>query len=464
MKVSIIGSGYVGLVTGACLAELGHQVICVDTDASKVDRINRGQATIFERGLTDLLRRNAGVNLTATTDTATAVASTDLSLITVGTPFDGTRKDLRFVESAAREIGQALKSIDRYHVVIVKSTVPPGTTDEVVLPLLEASSGKSAGEGFGVGMNPEFLREGEAVGDFMNPDRLVLGSIDDGTLQQMEALYAVFPDTERLRVGNRTAETMKYASNAFFAMLISFSNELANLCAAMPGVDVVDVLRAVHLDGRISPILANGTRVTPGLISYLGAGCGYGGSCFPKDVRGLIAHARATGIAMPLMEAVAQTNDAQPGRMLSMLEKHFPSLAGVRVAVLGLAFKPGTDDMRESPALPVMRQLQRKGAVVSAYDTAVSELSTDYPDLQEVRVCSSLDEALHGAEAVLLMTRWVEFERVVGLVAEASVAPVIIDGRRMIPKTSVPRYEGIGLGAEVRPKSRTNAALIVGQE
>jgi UDPglucose 6-dehydrogenase len=451
VKVSIIGSGYVGLVTGACLAEKGHRVVCVDKDVSKVDRINRGEATIFERGLAELLRRHAGVNLTAITDTAAAVASTELSLITVGTPFDGTQKDLRFIEGASREIGQALRSLDRYHVVVVKSTVPPGTTDDVVLPLLEESSGKSAGQDFGVGMNPEFLREGEAVGDFMNPDRLVLGSIDNRTLQQMEALYSVFPDTERLRVGNRTAETMKYASNALFAMLISFSNELANLCAAMPGVDVVDVLRAVHLDGRISPILADGARVSPGLISYLGAGCGYGGSCFPKDVRGLIAHARAADVAMPLMEAVVQTNDAQPGRMLSLLEKHFPSLAGVRVTVLGLAFKPGTDDMRESPALPVLRDLQVKGAVVSAYDPAVPELSGEYPDLQDVRVCTGLDEALHGAEAVLLITRWAEFDRVAALVAGSPVAPVVIDGRRMIPRTSVPRYEGIGLGVEVQP-------------
>jgi UDPglucose 6-dehydrogenase len=451
VKVSIVGSGYVGLVTGACLAEKGHHVICIDSDLSKVERINRGEAPIYEPGLPELLRRNVGERLTATADLAGAVAASELSLIAVGTPFDGEKKDLSFIDAASRQIGRALRTVDRYHVVVVKSTVPPGTTDDLVVPLLEAESGKHAGPDFGVGMNPEFLREGEAVGDFMNPDRLVLGAIDDRSVQALQELYSVFPNTDRVLVSNRTAETMKYASNALFAMLISFSNELANLCAAMPGVDVVDVLRAVHLDGRVSPVLEDGRRLTPGLTTYLGAGCGYGGSCFPKDVRALIAHGHKSGVPMPLLEAVVRINQEQPQQMLRLLRKHFVSLAGIRVAVLGLAFKPGTDDMRESPAIPIIRELQLEGALVSAYDPVVRHLDGAATDLDGARLCSDLDDVLDDAQAVLIVTRWPEFDRVPQLIARDRPAPVVIDGRRMLPKDSVPRYEGIGLAMDAQP-------------
>jgi UDPglucose 6-dehydrogenase len=445
MKVSIIGTGYVGLVTGACLAEKGHHVVCVDVDSSKVERINRGEAPIFEPGLEDLLRRHVGGRLTATTDLASAVQGTELSLITVGTPFDGEKKDLSFIEEVARQVGRVLRDLDRYHVVLVKSTVPPGTTDDVVLPLLEAESGKRAGQDFGVGMNPEFLREGEAVGDFMDPDRLVLGALDDRTHAVMEGLYEAFPQVDRLRVSNRTAEMAKYASNSLLAMLISFSNEFANLCAESEGVDVVDVLRAVHLDRRVSPILESGERIRPGLVSYLGAGCGYGGSCFPKDVKGLVAHARSAGVAMPVMESVIRTNEAQPGQMLRLLRKHFGSLEGVEVAVLGLAFKPGTDDMRESPAIPIVRELETAGARVRAYDPVARKVAEGLFAGNGVRLCDDLEGALEGVEAVLLVTRWPEFERLPELLAHRSAPPVVVDGRRMLARDQVARYEGIGL-------------------
>jgi UDPglucose 6-dehydrogenase len=460
VKISIVGSGYVGLVTGACLAEMGHHVTCVDVDRSKVERIARGESPIFEPGLSDLLRRNVGSRLNATTDLAGSVARTELSLIAVGTPFDGEKKDLRFIESAAREIGRALRTVDRYHVVVVKSTVPPGTTDDLVLPLLESESGKTAGPDFGVGMNPEFLREGEAIGDFMSPDRLVFGAIDHRTLRSLEELYAGFPHTDRIRVSNRTAETMKYASNALFAMLISFSNEIANLCAAMPGVDVVDVLRSVHLDGRVSPILEDGRRLTPGLTSYLGAGCGYGGSCFPKDVRGLIAHGRQAGVPMPLLDAVVRTNDEQPKQMLRLLDKHFSSLAGVKVAVLGLAFKPGTDDMRESPAIPIIRELRARQAVVSAYDPIAGKVAREHlGGIDQVRLCAGLEETLEDAQAVLLVTRWPEFERLPDLLASHPLTPILVDGRRMIPRDSVTYYEGIGLAGDTGRDSPNHSAL-----
>jgi UDPglucose 6-dehydrogenase len=445
MRVSVIGSGYVGLVTGACLAEKGHRVILVDVDPTKVERISRGEAPIFEPGLDKLLNRHAGGRLTATTDLATAVEETELSLITVGTPFDGERKDLSFIEDVARQLGRVLHTLDRYHVVLVKSTVPPGTTDDLVRPLLESESGKRAGPDFGVGMNPEFLREGEAIGDFMNPDRLVLGALDDRTYEAMEALYAGFADVDRLRVSNRTAEMAKYASNSLLAMLISYSNEIANLCAVSDGVDVLDVLHAVHLDRRVSPILENGERIRPGLVSYLGAGCGYGGSCFPKDVKGLVAHARSVSVPMPILESVIRTNEAQPGQMIRLLRRHFDSLDGVKVAVLGLAFKPGTDDMRESPAIPIIHELEEAGARLRAYDPVVRDLKESPLAGNGMRLCEGLEEALEGVEAVLLVTRWPEFEQVPGLLAHRARPPVVVDGRRMLARERLARYEGIGL-------------------
>jgi UDPglucose 6-dehydrogenase/GDP-mannose 6-dehydrogenase len=265
MKVSVIGTGYVGLVTGVCLADKGHDVTCADLDGAKVDRINRGEAPIFERGLDDLLRRHAGTRLRATLDARDAVRSTDLTLIAVGTPFDGRRIDLTDVKGAARTVGQALAEKAGYHAVVVKSTVVPGTTDTVVLPILEAVSGKRAGTDFGVGMNPEFLTEGEAVGDFMDPDRIVLGGIDTRTQDALDALYAPFPDAPRLRTNNGTAEMIKYASNAILATMISFSNELANLGSAIGGIDTVEVMRGLHLSRYLSP-RENGKRVEPAIV------------------------------------------------------------------------------------------------------------------------------------------------------------------------------------------------------
>lgn len=447
MKVSVIGTGYVGLVSGVCLAEKGHDVVCVDVDAGKVDRINRGEAPIHERGLDDLLRRNVGVRLRATTDLRTAVLESDVSLIAVGTPFDGERIDLRYVREAAAQIGAALREKDAYHVVVVKSTVVPGTTDGVVLPILEASSGKSAGAEFGVGMNPEFLREGEAVDDFLHPDRLVLGGVDERTRDVLQAMYAPFADVPVVRTGNRTAEMIKYAANSLFATLISFSNEIANLCAALGGADVVDVMRGVHLDRRLTPVLEDGTRVVPGFTTYLEAGCGFGGSCFPKDVKALVAHGRAAGLPMDVLDAVVRANDRQPERVMALLDRNFASLDGVRVAVLGLAFKPHTDDVRESPSLPVVRALRSRGATVTAYDpVAMGEAERHLGESGAgVTWCHDMDAAVRDVDAIAVMTRWAEFEALPDMLAGVHPQPVVVDGRRMLDRTRIARYEGIGL-------------------
>jgi UDPglucose 6-dehydrogenase/GDP-mannose 6-dehydrogenase len=413
-----------------------------------VEKINSGSSPIYEKGLDELLQKNIGTRLTATSDLVSAVTASDVSLIAVGTPFDGNEIDLSYIRQAAGEIGTALKSRDGYHVVVVKSTVVPGTTDSVVTPVLERASGKQLGRDFGVGMNPEFLREGDAIIDFMSPDRIVLGGHDERSLDALEAVYAPFTGVDIIRTNLKTAEMIKYTSNSLLATLISFSNEIGNLCAALGGIDVVEVMKGVHLDKRVSPILANGERIMPVLTTYLEAGCGFGGSCFPKDVKALIAHGQKVGQPMQVLSSVIDVNRSQPGQVLDRLNRHFDTLEGVPVAVMGLAFKPGTDDMRESPAIPVVNALIAGKAKISAYDPVAQEEAEKIFPPGSVRYCSTIEDALKGAEAVLVMTRWGVFSELPDMLKRMNITPLVVDGRRMLPRDSVPRYEGIGLSVQ----------------
>ena len=441
MNISIIGTGYVGLVTGACLAEKGHQVTCVDIDPARVSALNRAESPIFEHGLDQLLQRNVGKRLKATTDLRQAVLDTELTLIAVGTPFDGKAIDLTFVLTASRQIGEALKEKETYHVVVVKSTVVPGTTDTHVLPVLEKASGKSAGKDFGVGMNPEFLSEGEAVNDFMFPDRIVLGGIDDRAVQLLEQVYAPFPDAPRIRTNPRTAELIKYTSNALLATLISFSNEIANLGSAIGNIDTVEVMRGVHLSQYFRSRNEEGL---PPITSFLKAGCGFGGSCLPKDVKALIVHGKNSNQEMPLLEAVIRTNEEQPSRIVSILDKHWPSLANRRISVLGLAFKPDTNDVRESPAFPIMRELLARGASVKAFDPIA------IPDAKKafngsVSYATSVEDAVSGVDAIIVVTPWKEFRDIPTLLKKEGSKAIFVDARRAFDKNAIPNYAGVGL-------------------
>jgi UDPglucose 6-dehydrogenase/GDP-mannose 6-dehydrogenase len=445
MKLSVIGTGFVGLVTCVCFAEKGHQVFGVDVDQAKVDLINGGTPPIYERGLEELLQKNIGVRLQATTDLHRAVQESDLSLIAVGTPFDGTHIDLTYIKTVSRQIGEALKTKSGFHAVVVKSTVVPGTTDEVVTPMLEAASQKKAGVDFGVGMNPEFLTEGEAVHDFMFPDRIVLGGMNQATIDMQAELYAGFAGVDVLRTNNKTAEMIKYASNALLATMISFSNELANLCTALQDVDIVDVLKGVHLSRYLRVKLLQGEIYAPGIMSFLEAGCGFGGSCLPKDVKALVAHGAQAGVEMRLLDAVLRINEQQPKRVLQMIKKHFQDLHRVRVAILGLAFRPDTNDMRESPAIPIIQRLLQEGAVIQAYDPVAAHEVAKIFSHDEVRIAPSLSEALTGAEVIVLVTRWDEFQQLPVLLKPVPSPPLVVDGRRMLDKHAFTRYEGIGL-------------------
>lgn len=446
MKISVIGTGYVGLVSGVCLAEKGHDVVCVDVDANKVQRINEGIPPIYEDNLEELLKEVlANGKLTATTDLPSAVMNSELSIIAVGTPFDGEEIDLRFIREVSGQIGRVLADKDSYHVVIVKSTVVPGTTEDVVLPLLEEHSGKSAGTDFGVGMNPEFLKEGEAIKDFMNPDRIVLGGIDQKTIDALEQVYAAFPGTEKISTSPRTAEMIKYAANSLLATLISFSNEIGNLCTSVGGIDVVDVLDGVCKDKRFSPLAEDGSRIVPAMTTYLEAGCGFGGSCFPKDVKALVEYGTQKNSPMNLLRSVIDINTEQPKKLIALICEEFSKLENLKVAVLGLAFKPGTDDVRESPALIVIEELTRSGASVTAYDPIANQNTKEaLPDC-EVNYVDSLQACIDGCDVVVLVTSWAEFSDLPSLLEKQSEPPLVVDGRRFFESGLIKRYKGIGL-------------------
>ncbi|MCL7413237.1 MAG: UDP-glucose/GDP-mannose dehydrogenase family protein [ANME-2 cluster archaeon] len=417
MNISVIGSGYVGTVSAACFAELGHHVVCIDIDPDKVDMINRGEPPIYEDGLEELLSNHAGRTLRATADYDDAVSGTDISFICVGTPSDDDGNiDLSIVKGACASLGAALAKKDRYHVVVVKSTVVPQTTEKVVVPIIEGVSGKKAGVDFGVAMNPEFLREGKAVYDFMHPDKIVVGAIDKRSDDAVSALYAGL-DGETIHVDPSTAEMIKYVNNSFLATKISFSNEIGNICKKL-GIDTYQVMDAVGRDSRISPY-------------FLNSGAGFGGSCFPKDVKALIGKAREQGYEPVLLNSVIKVNEVQPLLMIDLLESRLGNLGDLTIAVLGLAFKNDTDDIRESRSIPVIQALLERGAVVTAYDPMAGDTMKQLFDDTIVHYCDNAAQALESAHGCLVMTEWDEFRSLNSEFATMK-RPLVIDGRNVI--------------------------------
>lgn len=425
MRISVIGSGYVGLVTGMGFVKLGNEVIFVDVDERKIEMINNAQPPIYEEGLEELMRKFKG-KYYATKDYQEAILNSDVTFIAVGTPprKDGSI-DLTYVKKASEGIGKALKEKDGYHVVVVKSTVLPRTTEEVVRPILEEHSGKKAFQDFGLAMNPEFLREGVALNDFLNPDRIVIGVQDEGTGEVLEELYAPI-DAPKLIVDIKTAEMIKYASNAFLATKISFANEIGNICKKL-GIDSWKVFEGVGLDHRISP-------------HFFRTGIGWGGSCFPKDVRALISKAKEIGEEPLILEAVMEVNERQPLKLIELLKKHVPELRGKIIGVLGLAFKPNTDDVRETRAYIVIKRLLEEEAEVIAYDLkAMENFKKYYPDVGEkVRYADSPEDVLQATNIILIVTEWKEFEKL------DYSGKIVIDGRRIrIAEKTAKIYEGV---------------------
>jgi len=419
MKISIIGCGYVGAVTGACFAALGHDIVFVELDPGKIAAINAGKAPIYEPGLDELLQKHSS-RITATDDLADAVCHTEVTFICVGTPSsqDGSI-DLTYVRSAAAEIGRVLKEKRDYQTVIVKSTVLPGTAEGVVLPILEAESGKRGFVDFGLASNPEFLREGSALADFFTPDRIVIGASDDRSRRLLEELYSPI-DCPKMITAIPVAEMIKYVSNAFLATKISFANEIGNICKQM-GIDTAEVFRGVGMDHRINP-------------AFFQSGIGFGGSCFPKDVRALIAKAEEVGVEPKILKDVIEVNEEQPLKLLELLTAHVPDLDRKTIGLLGLAFKPNTDDVRESRAIPIVETLLRKGATVLAYDPmAMGNFRKLYPQINYVPTAA---DAL-AADAVLITTEWKEFESL------NYSGKTVIDGRRIERAREGSTYDGV---------------------
>ena len=421
MKIAVVGTGYVGLTTALLFAELGHDVTAIDVDHEKVKKINSGIVPIYEPGSEELLRKHAGKNLRATT--SYDIEDRDIVFIAVGTPSreDGSM-ETRYLEEASREIGRRIR---KGMVIVVKSTVLPGTTESLVLPILEGESGLKAGD-FGIAMNPEFLREGMAIYDTFHPDRVVIGELDKRTGDILEKLYRPL-NSPILRVPIRVAEMIKYASNAFLATKISFANEIANICERL-GIDVYDVMKGVGMDHRISPY-------------FLNAGAGFGGSCFPKDVSALISLARTLGYEPRLLEDVLRINDYQPRHVVELAEQHYGPLNGVTVAVLGLAFKPETDDIRETRAKIIVEELLKRGARVIGYDPkAMDNFKRMFPDIE---YADSAEDALRRAEVVIIQADWQEFREI-----DYDSFPnlkLVVDGRRTANPRRV-KYVAVGRG------------------
>jgi UDPglucose 6-dehydrogenase len=421
MKVTMIGTGYVGLVTGACFAEVGNDVVCLDVDAEKIRILNDGGIPIFEPGLKEMVARNrAAGRIRFTTDVAAAVAHGDIQFIAVGTPPDEDGSaDLKYVTAAARNIG---RHMTEPKVVVDKSTVPVGTADRVRAAIAEELATRGAGIEFSVVSNPEFLKEGAAVDDFMKPDRVVIGANDERARTAMRALYAPFQrNHERMIFMDiRSAELTKYAANAMLATRISFMNEIANLAERM-GADVELVRQGIGSDPRIG-------------YHFLYAGCGYGGSCFPKDVQALQRTASEAGLPFRILDAVEAVNDAQKQILAGKIVQRFgEDLSGRRFAVWGLAFKPNTDDMREAPARELIAELLRRGATITAYDpVAMHEAQRVFGDDKRIRYAENPMQAIEGAEALVIVTEWKEFRSPdFRRLKEMLSTPAIFDGRNL---------------------------------
>ena len=446
MRVAIFGTGYVGLVTGTCLAEVGHQVTCVDVDAAKVAGLNQGIVPIYEPGLTPMVKTNheAG-RLRFTTDAAKAIDFGEVIFIAVGTPPDEDGSaDLQYVLNVARSIGAHLT---QPAIIVNKSTVPVGTADKVRAAISETLSERGVDVAFDVVSNPEFLKEGDAINDCMRPDRIVVGAQSDAAIATMRRLYAPFNRNHdrMVTMDVRSAELTKYAANAMLATKISFMNEIANI-AEKVGADIEMVRKGIGSDPRIG-------------WHFIYPGVGYGGSCFPKDVQALARTASQYGYQTKVLDAVEAVNDAQKGHLFDLMLRHYgaaDALRGKTIAVWGLAFKPNTDDMREASSRRLLAQLWEAGARVRAFDPeAHHEASRLFGERDDLRLCDTADEALDGADALVVVTEWKQFRSPDFVALKAKLADaVVFDGRNLYVPTDVEAhglaYWGIGRGRSVK--------------
>ncbi len=430
MEISVIGCGYVGLTTGLALAELGNRVVLVDVIPEKLKVIEEKRSPFYEPGIEPMLEKHVSSGaITTSMDVVEAVERTEITFIAVGTPSrkDGSMDD-SYIRSASREIAEAINRKDGFHVVVMKSTVVPGTTDNLIFPMIKDITGST--ERFGLAMCPEFLREGAAMHDSLNPDRVVIGTRDDRTFSVLKKLFDPL-DSKILKTSPTAAEMIKYTSNSLLATKISFANEISRICEDV-GVDVYEIMEGVGLDFRISP-------------NFLRAGVGFGGSCFPKDVSALRHIAKSRGLSTPILDGVMENNDIQPVHLVDIAERTLKGLKGKKALVLGLAFKPDTDDIRSTRSLPVVEELLKRGASVGGHDPKAEEnFRMEAPDIEYF---DTLDEALQWADIVFLMTEWPEYKLIDWPLLESVEA--VFDGRRTVDPVSLKGKRSWSMGTSL---------------
>jgi UDPglucose 6-dehydrogenase len=445
-SVAILGTGYVGLVAAAVFADRDFKVLTSSQDKEKVDTINAGKAPFFENDLEPIITRTVKKGtLRAVHGREEAVLNSDICFIAVGTPsLVSGEADLSLVKDTAIAIGKALKKKSTYSVIVARSTIVPGTTRNVIVPLLEEHSGKKAGKDFGVCMSPEFLRQGAAVKDTSEPDSVVVGEFDKRSGDFLEEFANELYKGQKvpvLRMNLESAEMVKYGRNTFLAMNISYINEMARIAETIPGIDIYEVVKGIGADWRINPV-------------FLNAGAGYGGSCFPKDVKALISFAQMRQVEPAILETVEEVNIEQSTHVVSLARKVLGDLKGKRFALLGLSFKPGTDDMRESPAIKIANHLFAENATIIAYDpVAIPNAKNKFiKDTIKISYASSAEECLKGADCCIVVTEWDEFKKLgADTFNRLMKRSVIIDGRRIYDaafRAKVASYSGIGLGTK----------------
>ncbi|MDI6916171.1 MAG: UDP-glucose/GDP-mannose dehydrogenase family protein [Thermoplasmatales archaeon] len=430
MKISIIGTGYVGLTTGIAFAKYGFNVVCVDKVKGKIKSLSNGVAPFYEPGLGKILKKLVDERLIeGSTNLEKAVKNSDVSFICVGTPsLPNGLISLEHVKDAAKDVGKALEKKKGYHLVVVKSTVTPLTTEKIVLALIEKYSKKKVGKDFGICMNPEFLREGNALNDALHPDRVVMGEYDKKSGDILMKLYRNFK-CKKMRTKLRTAEMIKYASNSFLATKITFANEMANICEKF-GIDVYEVMKGVGLDKRISPY-------------FLNAGCGFGGSCFKKDISAIISASRSKNYTPKLLETVLDMNETQPLQIIRMAESVLGNLKNKKITLLGLSFKPGTDDVRETRALSIAKTLLKKGTKIIAYDPKAMKNFKKLAGHRNIVYAKNAKAALRKVDACIIQTSWEEFKNLRPKDFKVMKTPVVIDGRRTFDNTEIFAKNGI---------------------
>ena len=427
-SVSILGTGFIGLCSAACFADKDIKILASTHNEKKAALINEGKAPFFEAGLQEMMddiKKNSPELLQCLTDPVRAVLETDISMITQGTPMREDKSiDLSFIESTAREIGEALKKKDQYHLVVVRSTVVPGTTRNLVSKIIEEISGKQPGKDYGLCMQPEFLAEGRSIEDTLHPDRIVIGEFDEKSGAMLEEFYQYFygdhlKNCPILRMNLESAELVKYGNNCLLSTKISYANEFANFAELVPNVDIVQVMKGVGLDYRINP-------------RFLGAGVGFGGACFHKDVNAIKAWSKSKGYTSRLLEAVLEINDDQAIHIVDIAEELAGKLAGKRVSLLGLAFKPGTDDMRGAASIRIVSELRKRGVTdIIGYDPKANKTAKiEMGD--KIKYADSIEEALEESKCALLITEWDDFAALTPDDFKKHMRiPNVVDGRRL---------------------------------